>query len=378
MRIVHLADTHLGYSAYRKITPEGVNQREIDVYDAFTQCIDYAVEAQPDLVLHAGDLFDSVRPTNRAITVAVQQILRLSKEQIPFVVISGNHETPKLKETGNIFTIFEHLDHVYPVHKNHYEMVSLKRNDETICIHAVPQCQTPDEFNTNIKEISLDGNIDFNLLLAHGAVQGIKEFKMNEFNELFIPVKNLTEDFDYIALGHYHLYTKLQLNAFYSGSTERLSFTEADSQKGFLEIELGQHLKHQFIPLRTRPMIDPSPLDCSTLRVEQIMQNVKEFLQGIDPKDKIIRYRLQNIPAHIQRGIDYHQLRNYAKTAVHFELKPTPLKSDSITTGEEYKMKSLADEFEKFLTLQHYPEQTQLRNLGLQYIQKIEEEEKKP
>ncbi|MCJ7697957.1 MAG: DNA repair exonuclease [Thermoplasmata archaeon] len=118
MKVLHLADTHLGYSAYRKVTEEGVNQREIDVYDAFTQCIDYAVKTKPDLVLHAGDLFDSVRPTNRAITVAVQQILRLSKENIPFIVISGNHETPKLKETGNIFSIFEHLDHVYPIHNN--------------------------------------------------------------------------------------------------------------------------------------------------------------------------------------------------------------------------------------------------------------------
>jgi exonuclease SbcD len=377
MRIVHLADTHLGYSAYRKVTPDGVNQREMDIYDAFTQCIDYAVKTHPDLVLHAGDLFDSVRPTNRAITVAVQQILRLSKEQIPFVVISGNHETPKLKETGNIFTIFEHLDQVYPIHQNQYEAITLKQNDERVCIHAVPQCQTPEEFNTNMKKIALDANVNFNLLLAHGAVKGIKEFKMNEFNELFIPVKNLAEEFDYIALGHYHLHTELQPNAFYAGSTERLSFTEAESQKGFIEIELGRHLKHRFIPLHTRSMIDPTPLDCSTLRIEQIIQNIKEFLQGIDPKDKIIRYRLQNIPAHIQRSIDYHHLRDLAKTAVHFEIKPMPLKSDTITTGEEYKMKSLADEYEKFLSLQHYPEQTLLRNLGLQYIQKVEEEEKK-
>src|SRR5512136_307166 len=126
MRFLHLADTHLGYSAYRKTTLEGINQREIDIYDAFTRCIDYAVKTKPDLVLHAGDLFDSVRPTNRAITVAVQQLLRLSKEEIPFVVISGNHETPKLRETGNIFTIFEHLKNVYPIYRNHYETILLK------------------------------------------------------------------------------------------------------------------------------------------------------------------------------------------------------------------------------------------------------------
>ena len=89
MRFLHLADTHLGFSAYRKTTNEGLNQRELDVYNAFIQCIDYAVSTKPDFVLHAGDLFDSVRPTNRAITIAIQQAIRLSQEKIPFLIISS-------------------------------------------------------------------------------------------------------------------------------------------------------------------------------------------------------------------------------------------------------------------------------------------------
>jgi exonuclease SbcD len=378
MKVLHLADTHLGFSAYRKVTEDGVNQREMDVYDAFSQCIDYAVKTKPDLVLHAGDLFDSVRPTNRAITVALQQILRLSKENIPFIVISGNHETPKLRETGNIFSIFEHLENVYPIHNNRYETVSLKNKDGTVVIHAIPQCQSPKEFDLNLKKITQDKKADFNLLMAHGAVAGIKEFKMNEFNELFIPVKNLQDDFDYIALGHYHMNTKLQENAFYSGSTEHLSFTEADSQKGYLEIDLGQKLRHRFIPIKTRIMVDTPTLDCSTLRIEQIIQKVKDTIRSIDPKDKIIRVRLENIPSHIQRGIDFHQMRDFGKTAVHLEIKPTSIKTGEATLSKEYTMKSLAEEFEKFLDTQQYPEKKVLLDLGLHYIHKIEEQEKKP
>ncbi|MFA5101546.1 MAG: exonuclease SbcCD subunit D [Candidatus Thermoplasmatota archaeon] len=378
MRILHCADTHLGYSAYRKTTEEGVNQREMDVYNTFTQCVDYALQTKPDVVLHAGDLFDSVRPSNRAITVALQQILRLSVENIPFVVISGNHETPKLKETGNIFNIFEHLNQVYPIHRNRYEAISLKIKDKTVLIHAIPHCQSPKEFESNFKKIKIEKNADFNLLLAHGAVADIKEFKMNEFNELFIPVKNLKEEFDYIALGHYHQYTKLQENVFYVGSTEHFSFTEANVQKGVLQIDLKQPLKHRFIPLKTRIMIDPPPLDCSTLRIDQIIQKVKEIIQTIDPSDKIIRIRLENIPIHLQRGIDYHQIRNLAKTAVHFEIKTTSLKNDVTSLNESYKLKSLADEFEKFLTTQQYAEKKMLLSLGLQYIHKHEEQEKKP
>jgi len=375
MRVLHLADTHLGYSAYRKVTEEGINQREIDIYDAFTQCIDYAVKTKPDLVLHAGDLFDSVRPTNRAITVALQQILRLSKENIPFIVISGNHETPKLRETGNIFTIFEHLDHVYPIHDNRYETVSLQTKNETVMIHAIPQCQTPKDFDMNFKKIALDNNVDYNLLIAHGAVAGIKEFKMNEFNELFIPVKNIRQDFDYIALGHYHMNTKLQENAFYAGSTEHLSFTEAGTQKGCLEIDLGQKLKHKFIPVNTRIMVDVPPLDCLALNAEQIVRKIKETILSIEPKDKIMRIRLENIPSHVQRGIDFHQLRTLSKTAVHFEIKSTSVKADETSLSEGYKMKSIAYEFEKFLNTQPFSEKEMLLKLGLYYIHKIEEQD---
>jgi DNA repair exonuclease SbcCD nuclease subunit len=375
MRVLHLADTHLGYSAYRKVTEEGINQREIDIYAAFTQCIDYAIKTKPDLVLHAGDLFDSVRPTNRAITVALQQILRLSKDNIPFIVISGNHETPKLRETGNIFTIFEHLDHVYPIHDNRYETVSVQTKNETVMIHAIPQCQTPKDFDMNFKKIMLDNNVDYNFLIAHGAVAGIKEFKMNEFNELFIPVKNIQQDFDYIALGHYHMNTKLQENAFYAGSTERLSFTEAGTQKGFLEIDLGQKLKHKFIPVNTRIMVDVPPLDCLALNAEQIVRKTKETILSIEPKDKIIRIRLENIPSHIQRGIDFHQLQTLSKTAVHFEIKSTSVKADETSLSGGYKMKSIADEFEKFLNTQPFSEKEMLLKLGLYYIHKIEEQD---
>jgi predicted RND superfamily exporter protein len=57
-----------------------------------------------------------------------------------------------LKETGNIFTIFEHLDNVYPIFSNRYEEVTLKNKNEKITVHAIPQCQTPKEFDENLKK----------------------------------------------------------------------------------------------------------------------------------------------------------------------------------------------------------------------------------
>ncbi|MEM3059562.1 MAG: metallophosphoesterase [Methanomassiliicoccales archaeon] len=73
MKIAHISDTHLGYTAYSKVDEEtSLNQREIDVFNAFRRVIDEILKIKPDLVLHSGDLFDSVRPTNRALSFAIE------------------------------------------------------------------------------------------------------------------------------------------------------------------------------------------------------------------------------------------------------------------------------------------------------------------
>jgi len=367
-----MADTHLGFSAYRKVTKEGVNQREIDIYDSFERCIDYIIKSKPDIVIHAGDLFDSVRPTNRAISIALNQIIRLSEEKIPFIIISGNHETPKLKETGNIFKIFDHLKFVYPIYNNDYKKISFEIDNKKIIIHAIPHFQTKDGFSEMLKKVKADDSADFNILVAHGAVSGIKEFKMNEFNELFIPVDSLSKKFDYIALGHYHNYSKILENAFYSGSTERFTFSEVESKKGFIEIKLDKKIKLKFIEIPTRSMVDFPAIDCLNLGIDIITKKIINILRNIKPDDKIIRIKLNNISISTYRGIDFNQIRKICNKAVHFEIKSKIINEGEKRFNENSKIESIASEFKRFLEDKEIKEKHLLLKLGLEYIQKFE------
>ncbi|HYS70260.1 MAG TPA: metallophosphoesterase, partial [Gemmatimonadaceae bacterium] len=56
MRLVHLADIHLGFRQYQRQTPAGLNQREADVAASMRNVIDKVIELKPDLVLIAGDV----------------------------------------------------------------------------------------------------------------------------------------------------------------------------------------------------------------------------------------------------------------------------------------------------------------------------------
>lgn len=377
MRILHVADTHLGFSAYRRVTKDGINQREMDIYNAFQQFVDHAITLSPDLILHAGDLFDSVRPNNRAITFAIQQLLRLSKKKIPFVVIAGNHEHPKLKETGHIFSLLEHIDHVYPVYHASYEPLRFTINNETITIHALPQTNSPDEFNKSLHRIKPDDTSDYNVLLIHGSVKGIKEFSMNEFNELHIPRHVLSADFDYVALGHYHKYTQISDNVFYAGSTEALTFADAGEQKSFSEVHLSTAgLKLTVKPLSTRPMVDIPSIDCSALSPDEILNEICQRLQEIQPENKILRISLENIPPHLYRSIDFNAIRERGSDALHFEVKANIVKNIGEKHGEQAKIDALSKEFELFISNQNIKEKDTMLKLGLKYITEIEAKER--
>ena len=376
MKILHLSDTHLGYSAYRKATPDGINQREIDAYNAFNQFIDYAVKTKPDLIIHSGDLFDSVRPNNRAITFSIDQILRLSEKKIPIIIIAGNHEHPKLKETGHIFSIFDHIENVYPVYKAKYEIIDFQNNGKNISIHVVPQCELKRQFEDEIKKLKPKKSSDYNIFVSHGAISGIKEFSMNEFNELIIPVNVLSKNFDYIALGHYHKFTKLADNAYYSGSTEKFSFSDASDKKGFIEIKLADdNLDVKFIELNIREMKDLKPIRCTNLKLDEVMTKIRKTMQEINPNEKTFRITLDDVPSHIYRGIDFGEIRKLSSKAVHFEIKANVKKEGESEKSSTSKIDALTNEFKRFVENQDLKEKDTILELGICYIEKIEARE---
>ena len=371
MKILHVSDTHLGYSAYRKATEDGINQREMDIYNAFEQFIDYAVKTKPDLIIHAGDLFDSVRPNNRAITFSIKQLIRLSKKKIPVVIIAGNHEHPKLRETGHIFQIFDHIENVYPIYNAKYETLEFKKDE--IILHAIPQCNSKKEFDEELKKLKPDKEFDYNIFVTHGAITGIKEFSMNEFNELIISKNALKKDFDYIALGHYHKHTKIADNVFYSGSIESLSFSDANEKKGFIELEPSKgKLKHNFIEIKTRPMVDTKPIKCSNLKLDEIMKEIKQAINKVDPEDKTFRITLDDIPSAVYRGLDFNEIKKLGGNAVHYEIKVNVVKEDAVKTTTSSKINALVNEFKVFLENRDIKEKDTIMELGIGYIEKIE------
>jgi exonuclease SbcD len=87
LKILHTADVHLDLDGY-VADPHTQRYRQI-IQQAFSTVIDLAVQEDVDLLIIAGDLFDSNRPSGDAVDFAVQELRRAGR---PVVMIPGNHD----------------------------------------------------------------------------------------------------------------------------------------------------------------------------------------------------------------------------------------------------------------------------------------------
>lgn len=370
MKLLHLSDTHLGFSAFSRLDPiEGINQRESDFYDAFRRAVDLAINLRPDVVIHAGDLFDTVRPQNRAIDFALRQMIRLSEAGIETVLISGNHSTPKIKETGTIFRIFEHLPHIHSVHEPGISKVVVG----DLTVHAVPHSVTP-PLHEVVGDAAPSKATKYNVLVLHAGILDSKTYRMDEFNEQNVPASAVSRDFDYVALGHFHHYTEVRPRMFYSGSTERLGFGELGQAKGVVEVDLDAG-KTEFHELRTRGMIDIGPVDASKLTSSEILEEARTRLSAADIDDMIVRMVVKDVRHDAYRALEAPAIRRLGSSAMHFELKIEQAEEEGRKAAGDAHIGSLEHEYQLYVSSRDFPQEKKDRliSAGLPYFEEAEE-----
>ncbi|MEO8570862.1 MAG: DNA repair exonuclease [Chloroflexota bacterium] len=90
LRIIHTADVHLG-ARHDDLGEQAAAQRERQ-FAAFKATIDLALAEKVDLVLIAGDLFDSNVQPRRSVERVATELKRLAEARIRTVIIPGTHD----------------------------------------------------------------------------------------------------------------------------------------------------------------------------------------------------------------------------------------------------------------------------------------------
>jgi DNA repair exonuclease SbcCD nuclease subunit len=180
-----------------------------------------------------------------------------------------------------------------------------------------------------------DPTAKYNILLLHGEIEGVLPNYGRELDRspMEITKEELAADkWDYVALGHYHVYRSVAPNAFYSGSLDYTSTNpwgelaeEREARiagKGIIEYDLANKT-HRFHPIPpSRPWVDLAPLSGSGLSPSALDDAIRDALErcdgGID--EKIVRLVVRDVPRHILRELDHKAIRDYKRKALHFHL----------------------------------------------------------
>nr|WP_201578254.1 exonuclease SbcCD subunit D C-terminal domain-containing protein [Psychrobacter okhotskensis] len=275
LTVLHTSDWHLGRRLYGRM--------RYDEFEAFLSWLQDAISTQKvDVLIVAGDIFDTMTPSNRAQALYYEFLGKVSKSCCEHIVIvAGNHDSPTFLDAPSNVLKFLNVHVIGTACEDlNDEVLVLDDADGTphCIIAAVPYLRDRDVRSSSAGESadSKDANVIKGIRAHYDEVASIakaKQTELAEANQRHIPIiatghlfaagGTTTEDdgvrelyvgslgkisadmfdesFDYVALGHLHVPQRVggRERIRYSGSPIAMGFGEAKQQKQVLLVQFG-------------------------------------------------------------------------------------------------------------------------------------------
>ena len=376
MKILHTSDWHLGRSLYDK--------KRYEEFDAFLQWLLELIAIEKiDVLLVAGDIFDTTTPGHRAQELYYNFLGQLSQKGCRHaVIIGGNHDSPSLldapKNLLNALSI-----HVVGSKSDQHEdeVIVLKskegKNEAIVCaipflrdrdVRSAEAGESPEDKAANlvkgiathyheiaalaVQRQDADHPVPV-IAMGHLFTSKGRTSEGDGVRELYIGTiahvdgENISEGFDYVALGHLHLTQVVGRNerVRYSGAPIPMGFGEANQTKKVIVVEfLDNHpdITEHEIPVFQQLVRINGNLETITSKIEDLKAANSNAWLEIEIKTQITS---TNISAHFEElltGSDLQILRIKNRTLLDKTLTP-------VSESETLETMADADVFERCL-----------------------------
>ena len=329
--MLHFADFHLGMENHGRIDPEtGLNSRIRDFIKRLDSMVDYARQHDVDLVVFAGDAFKNRLP-NPTIQREFAWRVRDLSEMARVILLIGNHDVATSDHRASSLDIYDTLGVPNVTVGDNYKLhhIQTKRGPAFVGTAPYPiRSRLLKEEETHGKSIT-----DLDDLLAAYLVRSIaaladearaadppdaprvltghftvtnaqlgSERAVMVGRDVTVPLGDLDDPvWDYVALGHIHRHQNLTAGrkgatpVVYSGSLERVDFSEEHEDKGFCWVELARGAtRWQFVPSASRPFVtlkanvrdsaDPMPIIFRAIREADVEEAVVRLVVEAAPE----------------------------------------------------------------------------------------------
>ncbi len=264
IRLLHLADLHLG-RPFQMLGRKGAAQRRA-LEAALARAVDVAIAERVQLMLIAGDLFDSSKPSAAALDVVTRELRRLDDAGIRLAAVAGNHDVAPDGYIGG----WERLRSACPrviAFGHTVETVVLPELDLTI----VGRSPDPGSSLSPLTDWPRGRTTRFAVGVTHGSTY---RAGVVDAPGVIHPQEIRGLGLDYLALGDWHSAMEIlpaPHAAWYAGSPELLAFDQEGAGHVLL-IELQTPGQAVVVPHRVgrrryhRLELDVSTTDEQTLR----------------------------------------------------------------------------------------------------------------
>ena len=279
MKLLHTSDWHVG-----KVLKG--QSRVDDQVAALAQVVEVARDERPDLVIVAGDLYDTAAPTPEATRIVTRALSALRATGATVVAIGGNHdngaaldalrawaEAAGITLRGGVRSAAEHVIAGQTRDGEPWRLVALPflsqryavRAGELFDLTAAEASQTyADHVGRLLSALAAGFGADtVNLVTAHltvlGAVAGGGEREAHTIMGYAVPATVFPVSAHYVALGHLHRAQQVPgpVPVRYSGSPLAVDFGEEDNAASVSIVDVSVSL-----PARVRevPIVAGTPL----------------------------------------------------------------------------------------------------------------------
>lgn len=255
MRILHTSDWHVGRTFHGHSTLDALNE----VFGALVEAV---TTHHIDVVVAAGDIYDSSTPSADAVNLLNSVLLRIRDAGATVILTSGNHDSPARLGTMSAFAAAADV-HIITQPAQITTPVTLNDAFGPVHLYGIPFLEParmrhvwPDQASRTQKDV-LTHAMDLvrsdlavrggrSVVLAHTFVQGVEGESCDSERDIVgttvggvdkVPVPTF-DGVDYAALGHIHGRAVLAESIRYCGAPLHYSFSEAGKPRGGWLVDL--------------------------------------------------------------------------------------------------------------------------------------------
>jgi exonuclease SbcD len=244
MKILHTSDWHIGRTFHGHST---VSQ----LTEVLQSMVETVRDRDIDVVVVAGDVFDSATPAAENYGVLTSALRGLRDAGATVVLTSGNHDSSarlgflaEFVELAGIHVITRHNQHDQPVTLNDehgpVHIYGIPYLEPALVRHAYPDAELRSHeqtlrFAMDRVRADLAGRRGRSVVVSHCFAVGIEasdvERDITAGGLDYVPI-GVFDGPDYVALGHIHGRAALSERVRYSGAPLHYSFSEAGKPRG--------------------------------------------------------------------------------------------------------------------------------------------------